>query len=480
MNEENVFFVPVRDLRRKEVHTCRAEARVTDVAALMKDRNVSGVVVCAGRVPLGVITDRDLRNKIVASGVDPRDVTASAIMSSPLVTVTEDDYVFDVVHKMSKHRIHRVVVTDGSGALRGMITDSDVIRMQANTPSYLVRDLESATTIEELRLINQRVTEFVVHLMGTGVRTRDLVRLISTIHDGVVLRTIEILTREGHWTLPADFAFVVLGSEGRMEQTLQTDQDNAMVYGDDLGPAARSTLEAFSNALIDGLVAIGVPPCPGGMMAKNPSWRRSLQEWKDEIARWGALPSPQNTLQYSMFADLRTLYGDASYENVLKDHIARHIRQNSVFLAHLAKNVVRFAPPIGFFGRFKTEKTGTNRGRIDLKKAGIFQITEGVKVLGLEGGLLRGGTREKLELLKQNGLISEGTATDLETSYNFLAYIRLRSQVQELSEGREPTNFIDPEHLNSVEKMRLRIAFSGVKSLQNLLRMRYRLNFISD
>jgi CBS domain-containing protein len=453
---------------------------VTDVAALMKERNISGVVVCAGRVPVGVITDRDLRNKVVATGADPRQLAASSIMSAPLVTVREDEHVFEVVYKMSKHKIHRVVVVDGNGALCGVITDSDVIRMQTNTPSYLMRDLDRAANLEELAAVNRKVTELVVHLIRTGVRTRDLVRLIASIHDAVALRAIEILTHEQQWSLPSEFAFLVLGSEGRMEQTLQTDQDNAIVYGDDLPRADVENLEAFSRALIDALISIGVPECPGGMMAKNPAWRRSRQDWMDQIARWGALPNPANILQYSMFADLRTLYGDAELERQLKSHIARHIRQSSVFLAHMAKNVVGFSPPVGFFGRIKTESSGPNRGKFDVKKAGLFQITEGVKVLALEAGLLGGGTREKLDLLEQQELISEGTATDLAISYNFLSFVRLRSQVRAISEGKAPTNHIDPEELDSVERMRLKIAFSVVKSFQNLLRMRYRLNFISE
>lgn len=480
MNEENVFFLRVKDLHKMEVHTCRADESVAEVAALMKDRNVSGVVVCAGRVPVGVITDRDLRNKVVVPSADPREVAASAIMSAPLITVGEDDYVFDVVYKMSKHRIHRVVVVDGAGSLRGVVTDSDVIRMQANTPSYLVRDLESASSLEELSALNRKIDALVGRLLGTGVRTRDLVRLIASLHDTLILRTIELLRREHRWTLPADFAFLVLGSEGRLEQTLQTDQDNAIVYGDALSPPDVATVEAFSQALIDGLLAIGVPECPGGIMAKNPAWRQSRGAWMDQIARWGTVPSPENILHYSMFADLRTLYGNSALERDLKDHIVRHTRQNSVFLAHMAKNVVRFPPPVGFFGRIKTQVSGPHRGKLDIKKAGIFQITEGVKVIALEAGLVDGGTREKLEALEQQGLVSEGTATDLETSYNFLSFVRLRSQAQELAEGRPPTNQVDPEQLNSVERMRLRVAFSTVKSFHNLLRMRYRLNFIAD
>lgn len=480
VSEDNVFFLKVRDLRRKEVHTCASDATVAEVAALLRDRNVSGLVVCAGRLPVGVITDRDVRNKVVVPALDPRTVRASAVMSSPLITVRDDDYVFDVVYTMTRHRIHRVVVVDAAGSLCGVVTESDVVRLQTNTPSYLLRDLEHAVDLGELRKVNERVTELVVHLIQSGVKTRDLVRLISNIHDAVILRAIELLVEERRWDLPRDFAFLVLGSEGRMEQTLLTDQDNAIVYGDGLGPEETSLLEAFSRALIDRLIAIGVPECPGGMMARNAEWRRTLSAWTSQIAQWGSRPTPENILRYSMFADLRTLHGNGEFEVRLKEHIVRHIRQNSVFLAQLAKNILRFPPPLGLFGNVKTIKTGPHRGRLDVKKAGIFQISEGVKVLSLEAGFLEGGTREKLEHLEQRGALSAAEAGDLEASYNFLVFVRLRSQVQELVQGGPLTNFIDPGSLSHVELMRLKIGLKTVKEFHNLLHMHYRLNFVSD
>lgn len=478
MPEAVTLFQPVGNFCRREVVTCAADDALVAVAATMHARNISSVVICRGATPVGIITDRDLRNKVVARGIDPSDLRVRDIMNAPLITVGEDEFLFEALYRMSKHGIHRVGVIDSDGRLVGIITDSDILRLQTRSPQQLVRDIEEAGTIDDLKALHDRVQGLVVHLVGTGVPSHDLSRLIAHLNDRILIRLITLLRATRFIDLPERFAFIVLGSEGRREQTLTTDQDNAIVYADDLSADEVARLEAFSRELIDGLIAVGVPPCPGGIMAKNPEWRRSLSEWTNAIDHWLATPTSDNILTGSMFFDLRTLYGDAAMEHSLKEHITRQLQIEPMFLRYAAANVLRFRVPIGWFGRFQVESRGDFRGQLDVKKAGIFAITEGLKVLALAEGIVGGGSRERLESLIAAGVFDRARADDLDTCFRTLVYFRLRSQVRAIREGHKPNNYIDLEHFTRTEKGRLKLALDGVETFQEFLKLRYSLDLL--
>jgi CBS domain-containing protein len=431
-------------------------------------------VVCRSGNPVGILTDRDLRNKVVARGLDPETLTVAEIMNSPVITISEDDYLFEALHRISHNRIHRLVVTDPAGNLAGIITDSDILRIQTRSPQQLVREIEEAPTVEELKRLHQRVQELVRHLIGTGVHIRDLVRLIAHLNDRVVIRLLDLLRSERFAGLTEQFAFVVLGSEGRSEQTLTTDQDNALVYADDLTAGDVQQLEKFSTILIDSLIAIGVPFCPGGIMAKNEPWRRSLSQWRIVLEGWFSIPTPENIMNVSMFSDLRMLSGDPSLELELKKYVTGRLQGNDLYLGHMTANLLRFAVPLGWFGKIKTEK-GEHAGRVDLKKAGIFAITEGVKILALANGIQETGTTQRIEQLTKREVLAQKEADDLIASFYALVHFRLRTQVDAINSGRQPDNRITLAGLNRMEQERLRAALEGVRSFQKSMGNRYQL-----
>ncbi len=479
MNQDSLFFVKVKDICKKEIYTCSTNSYISDAAKLMKEKNISGIVVCDGDTPLGIITDRDFRNKIVAENRSPKEIKVSEIMSFPVYTVREEDYIFEAIYRMTKQNIHRLVVVDEMGKIAGIITDTDIIKYQTNTPLYFIRELEYAGSVDDLKKINNKSVELLRHMQKAGVKTADIIRFISHINDSIILRAIDIIINEDYLDLPSIFSFLVLGSEGRMEQTLKTDQDNAIVYDDTLNEGEKKILEQFSKKLIDCLIHLGIPECPGGIMAKNEAWRKSLSQWKATLSYWIKLPEPENTLNYSMFSDLRTLFGNDSFERKLKDHIVTLIKENRLFLAHMAKNVLRFVPPISFFGNIKLEKTGAHKGRFDIKKAGIFPITEGIKVLALDAGIIDGGTRHKIGKLMEMRVLPDEDLLELDTSFNFFVQLRLKSQLKDLERGITPSNYVSPDDLNHIEIERIKIGFNAVKTLQNALKDRYNLNQIA-
>ncbi|BCA80250.1 DUF294 nucleotidyltransferase-like domain-containing protein [Desulfuromonas sp. AOP6] len=478
MPEANVFFLPIAAVCQREVVTCLPDDALVSAVDVMRKKNVSSIVVTADEAPVGIVTDRDLRNKVVSRGVDPNRLSVSEIMSSPLIVIGEDELLFEALYRMSRQGIHRLGVVDANGRLIGILTDSDILQLQTRSPHKMVRDIEEAESLADLRILRSRINELVVHLTGTGVKTPDLVRLIAQLNDQLLLRLIALLRRDQFADLPQEFAFIVLGSEGRHEQTLTTDQDNAIVYADHLSDDQVRRLEEFSQVLIDALIETGVPPCPGGIMAKNPPWRRSLQAWRQELDGWLGNISSENILKGSMFFDLRTLYGDPSLEKALKEHIFNNIRKNEVFLARAALNVQGFRPPFGWFGRIKVEKKGPHQGLVDVKKAGIFALTEGVKVLSLQAGILDGGTRDRINALVAAGVLDSRMAADIEASFNYLVFQRLRGQVASIRRGETPTNYISLEDLNRMERGRFRLALEEVKNFLEFLRLRFRVDLL--
>ena len=474
MPDMNVLFMTVGNYCRREVVTCASSDRLTDAAAAMKRGNISSLVVCESGNPVGILTDRDLRNKVVACGIDPGSLSVFDVMNSPVITISENDYLFEALYRITRHRIHRLVVTGKDGGVTGIITDSDILRVQACSPQLLVREIEEAPAVKDLKGLHQRVQGLVQHLLATGVPVRDIVRLIAHLNDQVVIRLIELLRAERFAGLTDSFTFVVLGSEGRSEQTLTTDQDNALVYADDLEAGDVQQLEEFSTALINSLIAIGIPSCPGGIMAKNDQWRHSLDQWRAVLDQWFSIPTPENIMNVSMFSDLRMLSGDTFLEQALKEHVAGRLQGNDLYLGHMTASLLRFAVPLGWFGRIKTGK-GEHAGSVDLKRAGIFAITEGVKILSLGNGVQETGTAQRIGRLVELGVLDQKEANDLTASFYSLVYFRLRTQVDAVNNGRQPHNRIMLSDMNRMEQGHLKSALEVVRSFQENIGRRYQL-----
>ncbi len=478
MSEENILFQPVKKYCRRDVATCDPEDSVLKVAGVMRDLQISSMVVCEENNPIGIMTDRDLRNKVVAQGIDPATIVARDIMHAPLITVSEDDFIFEALYRISKNGIHRVCVIDQDDRLAGILTATDIMRLQTRSPQKLVRDIDQAKTLEELASYHNQIQDLVIHLVEAGVPPRELVRMIALLNDQLLLRLIDLLRARQFSGLTKKFAFVVMGSEGRREQTLTTDQDNAIIYSDDLKDEEIAEVKAFSEQLIDSLIAIGVPPCPGGIMSKNEFWRRSFTQWGETLDYWLTSSLPENILNGSMLFDLRTVYGDVNLERGLKERMVQHFSHDKMFLTHSAANVLRFRPPLGLFGGIKVEHDEEHRGQLDIKKAGIFAITEGIKILAMESGIMVSGTRDRGLALFDKGVINKKLAENLDDTYDFLVSLRMRCQIDAIKAGMEPGNYITMSRLNTMEKGRLKLAFEQINEFQEFIRVHFRVHLL--
>jgi len=344
-NEESLFFVKVNSLIKGPAITCDQHITVLEAARLMQEHDITGLIVLCDGIPGGVYSVRNLRNFVADASARAEDEVVRDYMSSGLITLNHKAYVFEAIFKMAKHNIHRLALLDGEGKLVGILTDTDLLRSRTKTPLYLNQEIELAQSIEELRGLSSRLLETIRFAIKAGADARSLVQLISHFNDSFTLRIIALLEEQEGISLPAGAAYLALGSEGRNEQTLRTDQDSAIVYRDDLPESAQEGIARFSARLVDALEQVGVPRCPGNTMASNPQWRHSLSEWKGIVEEWINTPKPENTVNFGMFQDLRTLHGDPDLEGELRQHIIASVKNCFLFLPHMARHIVRFTPP---------------------------------------------------------------------------------------------------------------------------------------
>jgi CBS domain-containing protein len=477
--DESVLYVHVGTLCKSPVIYCTPETGLVDAARLMQMHDITGLVVAENEIPVGIFSIRDFRRLVAESNGDLVGLSVRNGMTSSLITVKDHDCVLDAIFKMARHNIHRLGVVDIDGSLIGLITDTDLLSLQTKTPLYINNEIDAAQTIEQLRAVSSKMLDTVILATKTGADIKGLVQLISHFNDAMTHRLIYLLGHEEGITLPEGVTYLVLGSEGRGEQTLRTDQDSAIVYADDLPHDKYQQMERFALRIVEALESLGVPRCPGNTMASNPQWCHSLSEWQQMIDEWITVPTPEHMVSFGMFQDLRAVHGDPSLEGQLHEHILSRVNRNTMFMVFVAKNIMRFPPPLGLFSRFRVEKKGENRGKIDLKKAGIFAVTEGASLLALEIGVFKGTTWDKLELLGRQGIISPGDLETVEESFSYLVSLRLQRQLQSLAAGNKPSNSVDPLILTDKGRDQLRTALKGVDTFLNVISNHFQLNFIS-
>lgn len=480
INEDSFFFITVDSICRRPAITCPPEMGLIDMAVIMKKDNISGIVVVDGGKAIGIVSLRDLRN-LIADGVgNVAALTVRDIMNVGLITIRSSDYLFKAIFLMSKHNIHRLVVLDERDQLVGVMTDTDLFRIQTRSPLYLIQEIESITTIEQLSLLGKKMTDMLQYAVETNADVQSLIQLIAHFNDALTRRLIYILDCREGIRLPDGAAYLVLGSEGREEQTLRTDQDSAIVYRDDLPANELAEARRFAERIAVALESVGVSLCPGNMMASNPEWCHSLSEWKYLTERWITIPSPDHTVFFGVFQDLRVLHGNVTFERELQAHLCECTRNNTIFFPNMARTIVGFKVPLGMFGRFLVEKKGEHSGQLDLKKGGLFALTRGISLLALEAGIAGGTTWDKIERLRQLNFVSANDLDLISDSFTFLMKTRLARQLRAVSYGKEPTNYIEPQLLTMKEQERLKKAFKGTNTMITLLRNRYQLDIVAN
>ncbi|MGB9873459.1 MAG: putative nucleotidyltransferase substrate binding domain-containing protein [Hydrogenobacter sp.] len=469
--------MPIRHLRFSPPLFVDGQEPLSQVILKMVEEDVSFSLVCDEGV-IGIITERDIIKKALAKGLDPKNLKAKDVASFPLICVSIDAFLSDALLLMTKHNIRRLGVKE-KDTIVGVLEDKDIISYQTQNVLFIVKDISKAKNIEEIAYMYSLTLNAVVQQVKQGIDPELIGKYISEVNDRIMQRVFFLTIKEMGMEPPSAFSVLVLGSEGRREQSLKTDQDNAMIYEDMpmLDLSVDEYFRDFSERYIKNLLRVGFPPCPGHIMLSNPLWRKNLKDWFKQIDEWVENPTQENALRMSVFLDLRSVFGSEWLAKTVRDYIFRKASENKVFLSFLASQALRFKVPLGFFRDFVVEKTGSHKGEFDIKAGGIFPLLHGVRVLALEHKVSSTNTFERLKDLSSAGVISESFSKDLADAYRFLLAIRLKFQADALLENREPTNYINPRALSRAERTVLKDVFRIVEEFQSFLSSKYKLSY---
>lgn len=465
----------VSDIAKRAPITAAPEASIRQAAQAMSDARVSAILVTDADRLVGIMTDRDLR-RVVADGLDC-NAPVSTLMTPDPSTVTGDALAFEVLMGMTQRRIHHLPVVDG-GRPVGMVTAGDLMRLEQTNPVYLVGDISKQTDLDGLVNSAKRLPHVVETLAGQEIPAADVARVVTAVSDALARRLLNLAEAELGMP-PVRYCWVVLGSQGRMEQGLGSDQDSALLLDDAYRPEHDAYFAALAERVVAGLELCGYPRCPGDMMASNPAWRLRNSDWAVHFGRWINSPDPDALLNTQTFFDMRPLYGDNALHARLASAIGAAAPGSPRFLQQLATQAQAWKVPLGFFRDFALSDSGDHRNTLDLKAGGIAAVVQMARVLALSRGITTVNTSERLRAAAAAGALSAENAENLVDAYEFILQVRLGHQVRRLRAGAVPDNHVNPAELTSFEKRHLRDAFEIIRKMQGALGHVYQTQFTS-
>ena len=438
---------------------------IEQATRLMREQKADCLLAKKGN-RYGMVTGTDLLDAVIIDHL-PLETDVSQIASYRLISISPDDYLFSALIIMTQQRIERVVVMDAKRNLRGVIELTDVLSHFSSHSHVIGLRVERAQSIAELRAASFGLADLIKGLISTGVKTRFVMELLAALNSRILSKLFDLIVPlEMH----PHVCLIVMGSEGRGEQIMKTDQDNGLIYRDGLDwPQMQTVMNTFSETLI----SFGFPPCPGNIMVSNPEWVNSTKQWAEKLTRWSQSFEGEATMNLAIASDSKPVAGNSALFKVARNSFFRRIQDNEIFFAHFAKASLRFDTPLTFFGRLK------DTAGLDIKKAGIFPIVHGVRSIALENKVSDTNTFKRLEVLVERGVLHKDLGDNLAEALSYFVQVRLQQQIERYSdnpaERDQVPNEINIKLLTALERQLLRDALTVVKDFKKYLIQRFHL-----
>ena len=472
-----LFNVQVGDVIRRAPEVIHASRTIQQAAERMSELEIGSLLIenQNGEIA-GIVTDKDLRKKVVAKGYD-YNAPVAAVMSSPVRTISSSALCFDALLHMMNARVNHLAVERGKQIV-GMVSVHDIMVQQGSSPLHLFREIIGRRKIADLYTLSEKIPGVVRGLIEEGARANNITRIISVLNDQIVHRLLTLLD-EQMGPAPLPFCWITFGSEGRKEQTFKTDQDNALIYDvpeDDWDHVklAKLYFRRFGNEAAQRLKDCGYPLCKGQMMASNPRWRKPYNVWRDYFDTWMLSPEPEEVLNAMIFFDFRPSYGKLELAESLRKHLSIQAPARGIFLLHLARDCISAKSPLTFFKNFILEKDGKYKNQLDLKTQGLTTFVNFARLMALKHGIAETNTLSRLEILNENELIPRELYLETRDSYEFQMQLRLVNQLRMIESNQAPSNYIDPGDLSELEKQTLKEAFSVIGRIQTYVKSEFR------
>lgn len=476
----------VRTLIAREPVTISTTATIREAAEKMTEQGVSSILVEypqqgqpteGDQCLAGIITDRDLRTRVLAAGLSP-DASVVEIMSGDVIALESGQLVFEAMLTMLRYNLHHLPVLHRRRPV-GVIALSDIVRYETQSSLFMVGSIFRQHTVAELQALAGEVKSCFVRLVNEDANSHMVGSAMAVIGRSFKQRLLE-LAEEQLGPPPVPYCFLALGSMARDEQLIVTDQDNAFILDNRYNPAQHGDyFQALARFVSDGLAACGYSYCTGGIMATNPQWQKTRREWEQCFSDWIDNPTPESLLHSSIFFDLDGVWGKTEWATQLNALIRRRAKRSPRFLACMARNALNRTPPLGFFKNFVMEQDGKHNNSINLKRRGTAPLADLIRVHALAVGSQAQNSFERLQDVIEAGILPKGRGPDLRDAMEFIAMVRIRHQVFDIEAGREPDNNIEPDSLSDFERRNLKDAFQILSNAQKFLKFRYQPNRVN-
>ena len=476
---------PLKSIIRREPVTVTPDTPIRAVLEQMKALRIGSVVVVGADVPgqpVGIFTERDVLDRIALDAI-PQDAPIAQAMTPSPFTLPGHAALFDAAQAMARFRFRHVLVME-EGRLIGVVSERDLFTLQRLSPGEIAKSIEQAESVEALAHASREVRRLAGVLLAQGVAAEHLTQFVTTLNDALAGRALALAARENA-PPPTPWCWIGLGSEGRMEQTLATDQDNALIFepvdGENIADT-RAALLRFADSANLILDRCGFPLCKGDIMARNPKWCLSTSEWRKTFADWIATPHPEALLNAAIFFDFRPLAGDATLAESLRHWLNQRVQSNAAFFMLMAQNALQVRPPLGILRDFAPDDHELE-GTIDLKKFAARPFVDAARIFALKHGVSASNTADRIRLAAPRMHMQTEEAAAIIDAFHFIQLLRLRNQ--EEASSRDPDipatttfggklafpNRINPDHLNELDRRILKEALRQARKLQSRMEM---------
>lgn len=470
----NIMIAKVKDAKVHKAVVVDTNKTIYEAAKIIKQEKIPTLLLKDEDGEMYIVTDSDFRQKVILNRMDYDDLVVK-IASKGLIYINEDDFLFNAQLQMAKHGLKRVVVKNDHDEIVGILDQISLSSFFATNTFAVSNQIINAETLDELKEASHSFIKIIKSLNAKGVKIEFISKLINQLNKKLLDKLYKILAPK---ELIGKSCLVVMGSEGRAEQILRTDQDNALIISDDCS-ISEEKLREFTHLFTETLVDFGFPRCEGNIMVSNPYWCRKQSDFKELIYEWVNSPSGDNFMNIAIFYDALCVSGDIEIIKELKNYLFKISSNSQSFYTNFARVINSFDVPLGFFDGFVfNSKDEKHKDEIDIKRGGIFIIVQGIRSLSIQNRVLNTNTIKRINSLKELKVLDDESAKELIMAFNILNSLKLKASLEKLDKKEKIDNFVNPNRLTIMEKDLLKDSFKIVNRLKKRLENHFKLNYV--
>ncbi|MDD3024955.1 MAG: putative nucleotidyltransferase substrate binding domain-containing protein [Aliarcobacter skirrowii] len=470
----NIMIAKVKDAKVHKAVVVDTNKTIYEAATIIKQEKIPTLLLKDEDGEMYIVTDSDFRQKVILNRMDYDDLVVK-IASKGLIYINEDDFLFNAQLQMAKHGLKRVVVKNDHDEIVGILDQISLSSFFATNTFAVSNQIINAETLDELKEASHSFIKIIKSLNAKGVKIEFISKLINQLNKKLLDKLYKILAPK---ELIGKSCLVVMGSEGRAEQILRTDQDNALIISDDCS-ISEEKLREFTHLFTETLVDFGFPRCEGNIMVSNPYWCRKQSDFKELIYELVNSPSGDNFMNIAIFYDALCVSGDIEIIKELKNYLFKISSNSQSFYTNFARVINSFDVPLGFFDGFVfNSKDEKHKDEIDIKRGGIFIIVQGIRSLSIQNRVLNTNTIKRINSLKELKVLDDESAKELIMAFNILNSLKLKASLEKLDKKEKIDNFVNPNRLTIMEKDLLKDSFKIVNKLKKRLENHFKLNYV--